>query len=96
MAIKKHDLREYNGFVCYRAEYTSYKEAKADGAVYSTGSDIDGLTIDSDNTTGFFDIAEVLSVVEACFGDGELIWGVVDKNDVFVKWEEVVFAIKNQ
>ena len=93
--VKKILLKEYNEFVCYRAEYENYQQAKRDGAVYSTGSTIDALTIQSDCTTGYFDIGEVLSVVEQYFGDGELIWGVLDRNNNFVSWEDAAFSIKN-
>ncbi len=92
--VKKSTLREFNEFVCYRAVYESYEQAKRDGAVYSTSSAIEALTIQSGCTSGFFDLGEILSIVELCYGDGELVWGVLDQNEDFVSWEDAVFSIK--
>lgn len=92
---KRNTLREFNEFVCYRAIYESYEQAKHNKAVYSTTSAIDALTIQSDCTTGFFDLGEILSIVELCYGDGELVWGVLDQNNNFVSWEDAAYAIKN-
>lgn len=93
--IKKSDLNEFNEFVCFKGEYCSFEEAQQDGAIYRSGSVIDALTIQSNSTTGYFDIGEIISVIEKLIGSDEIIWGILTKDKVFVRWEDAAYAISN-
>lgn len=89
-------MSEYNQVVIYStANYDSYEEAKAVGAVYETGSTIDAVS--QELGSGFYDLMEVTSEIEKCLGVvGELEYGILNDAGDFVSFEQLIEAIEKK
>ncbi len=80
----------YNGDI-----YSTYEEAKADGATYSTGSYIDALEIES-STTALQDIIEIIECIEDMLGDAAIRAGFVNDNSEFMTLAELLEEIEKR
>jgi hypothetical protein len=79
----------YNISMFNTGDYGTYNEALEENAVYTTPSTVDCVTDEGGNTTGAFDLLEVIDTMKSCFSLTGVCAGVVT-NRGFITLEQIV------